>query len=100
MEELNAQYPGYGNGQHRGYGTAEHLKALEKLGPTPLHRMSIGVRLRFKLETLGKDLTYLSIFSTERAFARASPALLNLPNEVSNLPRASHSPTAAALLPF
>jgi ribonuclease HII len=42
MEELDAQYPGYGIGQHRGYGTAEHLKALEKLGPTPLHRMSFA----------------------------------------------------------
>jgi ribonuclease HII len=42
MEELDAQYPGYGIGQHRGYGTAEHLKALETLGPTPLHRMSFA----------------------------------------------------------
>jgi ribonuclease HII len=42
MDELDAQYPGYGISQHRGYGTAEHLKALEKLGPTPLHRMTFA----------------------------------------------------------
>jgi ribonuclease HII len=42
MDELDAQYPNYGIGRHRGYGTAEHLKALEKLGPTPLHRMSFA----------------------------------------------------------
>jgi ribonuclease HII len=46
MEELDAQYPGYGIGQHRGYGTAEHFKALETLGPTPLHRMSFAPLLR------------------------------------------------------
>jgi ribonuclease HII len=51
MEELDAQYPGYGIGQHRGYGTAAHLKALETLGPTPLHRMSFAplrdLKIRF-----------------------------------------------------
>lgn len=33
-------YPGYGFDRHKGYGTGDHLKALERLGPTPLHRMS------------------------------------------------------------
>jgi ribonuclease HII len=36
--ELDSQFPGYGLAQHKGYGTAAHLEALERLGPTPLHR--------------------------------------------------------------
>lgn len=39
---LNDQYPGYGFEKHKGYPTREHLRALEKLGPTPSHRTSFG----------------------------------------------------------
>jgi ribonuclease HII len=35
---LDAVYPGYGLARHKGYGSAEHLAALARLGPTPLHR--------------------------------------------------------------
>jgi ribonuclease HII len=40
LVELDATYPGYGLGNHKGYGTAQHLEALARLGPTPLHRRS------------------------------------------------------------
>lgn len=40
MEKLDRRYPGYGLAGHKGYGTAEHLAALKKLGPCPLHRLS------------------------------------------------------------
>ena len=40
MEILAEKYPGYGFEKHKGYGTAMHLAALQKLGPTPIHRMS------------------------------------------------------------
>ena len=33
LEELHAQHPDYGFDRHKGYGTAQHLKALESLGP-------------------------------------------------------------------
>jgi len=36
--ELDNQYPGYGLASHKGYCSAEHMAALAKLGPTPLHR--------------------------------------------------------------
>jgi ribonuclease HII len=42
MVELDSEYPGYGLARHKGYGSPEHLAALAKLGPTPLHRMSFG----------------------------------------------------------
>ena len=35
-----ARYPGYGFARHKGYGTAEHLAALARLGPCPIHRRS------------------------------------------------------------
>ena len=40
LAELDNLYPGYGFGQHKGYGTLFHRKAIEKLGPSPLHRVS------------------------------------------------------------
>ncbi len=40
MTKLEEQYPGYGFAQHKGYSTRQHLLALQKLGPSPLHRRS------------------------------------------------------------
>ncbi len=40
MEELDADYPGYGFAQHKGYGTPQHRSAIARLGPTPAHRRS------------------------------------------------------------
>ncbi|MEP2988588.1 MAG: ribonuclease HII [Parasphingorhabdus sp.] len=36
------KYPEYGWERNKGYGTAEHLAALRKYGPTPLHRKSFA----------------------------------------------------------
>ena len=33
-------YPQYGLARHKGYNTPEHVRALERHGPTPLHRLS------------------------------------------------------------
>ncbi|MDY7001981.1 MAG: ribonuclease HII [Thermodesulfobacteriota bacterium] len=45
LTKLDARYPGYGLCRHKGYGTKEHLDALSRLGPSPVHRMSFkGVR--------------------------------------------------------
>ena len=38
LVELDSQFPGYGLARHKGYGSREHLAALARLGPTPLHR--------------------------------------------------------------
>ena len=42
MAAFELQYPGYGIGGHKGYPTSVHLEALERLGPTPIHRRSFG----------------------------------------------------------
>ncbi len=38
LVELDSQFPGYGLASHKGYCSAEHMAALQRLGPTPLHR--------------------------------------------------------------
>ena len=42
MKRLAIRYPGYGWETNMGYGTAEHMAALERLGPTPHHRRTFG----------------------------------------------------------
>lgn len=39
MEEFDKTYPGYGFARHKGYGTRRHLSCLQKLGPSPIHRL-------------------------------------------------------------
>ena len=40
LVELDAVFPGYGLARHKGYCSQEHLAALDRLGPTPMHRKS------------------------------------------------------------
>ena len=40
MDECDKIYPEYGFAQHKGYGTAQHIEALKKYGPCPIHRRS------------------------------------------------------------
>jgi ribonuclease HII len=40
--ELDRAYPQYGFAQHKGYGTPEHLYALDRHGPCPIHRRSFA----------------------------------------------------------
>jgi ribonuclease HII len=42
MEEYDLLYPQYGLGQNKGYGTPDHLEALRRHGPSPLHRYSFA----------------------------------------------------------
>ncbi len=40
MEELDKLFPEYGFARNKGYGTREHIEALKKFGPCPIHRRS------------------------------------------------------------
>jgi ribonuclease HII len=42
MVDLARHWPGYGWERNKGYATAEHLEALRRLGPSPLHRRSFA----------------------------------------------------------
>ncbi len=56
MTEADKEYPEYGFAKHKGYGTAAHLRALERCGACPIHRMSFApvreVTLQCKLTEL------------------------------------------------
>jgi len=49
MARLDRVWPAYGFAQHKGYGTAEHLAAIERHGPCPLHRYSYAPVAELKL---------------------------------------------------
>lgn len=40
MEALDVKYPKYGFKQHKGYATDQHMHAIQKHGPCPIHRRS------------------------------------------------------------
>lgn len=40
MVQLDSVYPQYNFAQNKGYGTADHYAALQKYGPSPVHRRS------------------------------------------------------------
>jgi ribonuclease HII len=40
MRRVEHRYPGWEFGQHVGYSTPEHREAIERLGVSPLHRLS------------------------------------------------------------
>lgn len=58
MLDYHKQYPQYRFDKNMGYGTKDHLEALEKYGPTPIHRKSfspIKEMVEPNLFTLGFD---------------------------------------------
>lgn len=48
------EYPAYGFARHKGYGTKEHMDALRKYGPTPIHRKSFRPVQLANPETVNK----------------------------------------------
>lgn len=40
MEEYDALYPEYGFASNKGYGSKDHIAAIKKYGPCPIHRLS------------------------------------------------------------
>lgn len=57
MYEYDKKYPEYGFATNKGYGTAEHIKAIEKYGPTPIHRKSFigGMASHIPSRNIGND---------------------------------------------
>lgn len=62
-------FPEYGLAHHKGYGTAEHLRALEALGPTPLHRLTFEPVRAHSLFPVaaGEGAAQLDLFPVESA---------------------------------
>jgi len=54
MDRLARRYPEFGFEHNRGYGTPEHLEVLDRLGPTPIHRLSFSAVGQAALPGLGR----------------------------------------------
>lgn len=40
MRDLDRRFPQFGFAEHKGYGSEAHLAALQRFGPSPVHRLS------------------------------------------------------------
>lgn len=55
MLEYDQSYPAYGFAGHKGYGSSEHMAAIRKHGPCPIHRKTFrGVREYLLMDTAFK----------------------------------------------
>lgn len=50
MIRLANKFPNYGFEEHAGYGTGAHMRAIRKLGMSPIHRRSFLTNLKLKTE--------------------------------------------------
>jgi ribonuclease HII len=60
MDRLHRRYPAFGFDHNRGYGTPEHLDLLDRLGPTPIHRLSFACVGQASLPGLGRSVDVLA----------------------------------------
>jgi ribonuclease HII len=52
MAQYDVDYPEYGFAGNKGYGTPEHIEALRRFGPSPIHRRSFNLFLPTLFDTL------------------------------------------------
>ena len=52
MTRLGDELPGYGFERHKGYGTPQHLTAIARQGPCPIHRRSFAPFKPMQVELL------------------------------------------------
>jgi ribonuclease HII len=57
MVRLHRRYPQFGFDHNKGYGTPEHLEVLDRLGPTPIHRLSFACVGQPSIPGLGRSET-------------------------------------------
>jgi ribonuclease HII len=58
MDRYHRRFPDYGFDHHRGYGTPEHRRAIARLGPCPIHRLSfrgVGGEVVVADDDIGRD---------------------------------------------
>jgi len=95
MAEQDAVYEGYKFGSHAGYGTAAHRAAIEKLGVTPLHRLSFAPLAKYRAIT--PSLPKPSETASRRASVGYAPAEARAADVSSDL--ATSGSTAVSTLP-
>jgi ribonuclease HII len=65
MSGLDELYPQYGFAQNKGYGTPDHLDALRRHGPTPIHRFSYAPVREARCWATGAKQDVLPLVSTQ-----------------------------------
>jgi ribonuclease HII len=60
MNRLHKRYPAFGFDHNKGYGTPEHLEVLDRLGPSPIHRLSFACVGQASLPGLGRSTDLLA----------------------------------------
>lgn len=78
MAEHARDFPGYGWETNRGYGTPEHYRALNALGPTPLHRRSFAPVREIEARRSQPELVFTEIEAGE-SFAPHPPEIESAP---------------------
>ena len=68
MEEFDQLYPQYGLAQNKGYGTPDHLEALRRHGPSPLHRFSYAPVREARCWAAGAEQTPLPLGCSSECF--------------------------------
>ncbi len=53
LQAWDTEFPAYGLGRNKGYGTPEHKAALNRWGPTPLHRRTFAPVRQLELFATG-----------------------------------------------
>jgi len=56
MAEMDLRFPGYNFAEHKGYATPHHLELIDRLGPSPIHRLSyspVGKSYHHQAQSLG-----------------------------------------------
>jgi ribonuclease HII len=56
MDRMHRRYPAFGFDHNKGYGTPEHLDVLDRLGPTPIHRLSFACVGQSSLPGFGRSV--------------------------------------------
>ncbi len=74
MTEQDTIYPGYGFARHAGYGVAAHRAAIERLGVTPLHRLSFAPLQKYRAGMVASDSVMSSVV-TKQAVTRSTRAV-------------------------
>src|ERR1700723_1547175 len=69
MQEFDQLYPMYGLAQNKGYGTPDHLEALRRHGPSPLHRFSYAPVRESRCWATGAQQTPLPLEAPASAFS-------------------------------
>jgi ribonuclease HII len=74
MVDYAREHPGYGWEHNRGYPTPDHRRALNELGPTPLHRRSFGLVREIEARMAQPELVLEEIGGRE-SFAPHPPVM-------------------------